>query len=130
MKSVSPALASHLAGEVTTLATLWRVVRCDGVVFTFTDHDSDIAYGGEAYACALGYQHAAISAGAELAVDETELLGLLDSGAIDPKRRHAGHHAEWHRQPAERLGALLHHQMVARRRCGVEGGRPRPAGIA
>ena len=96
MKSVLPALASHLAGEVTTLATLWRVVRRDGVVFTFTDHDRDILYGGETYAHALGYQRAAISAGAELAVDETELLGLLDSGAIDPGELRAGlwDHAE------------------------------------
>ena len=34
MKSVSPALATHLTGEATTLATLWRVVRRDGAVFT------------------------------------------------------------------------------------------------
>ena len=96
MKSASPALATHLAGEATTLATLWRVVRRDGAVFTFTDHDRDIVYGGETYACALGYQRAAISAGAELAVDETELLGLLDSSAIDPAELRAGlwDHAE------------------------------------
>lgn len=96
MKSVSPPLATHIAGEVTTLATLWRVLRRDGAVFTFTDHDCDIVYGGETYACALGYQRAAISAGAELAVDETELLGLLDSGAIDPWELRAGlwDHAE------------------------------------
>ena len=96
MKSVSPALAAHIAGEATTLATLWRVVRRDGAVFTFTDHDHDLVYGGETYACALGYQRAAISAGADLAVDETELLGLLDSGAIDPAELRAGlwDHAE------------------------------------
>jgi hypothetical protein len=62
MKSVSPALAAHLTGEATTLATLWRVVRRDGAVFTFTDHDRDIVYGGETYACALGYAAAAATA--------------------------------------------------------------------
>ena len=42
MKSVSPSLAAHLASEAITMATLWRVVRRDGAVFTFTDHDRDI----------------------------------------------------------------------------------------
>ena len=32
MKSVSGALATHLAGAVTTLATCWRVERTDGAV--------------------------------------------------------------------------------------------------
>ena len=39
MKSVSPALAAHLNGEVTTLATCWRLERADGWVRGFTDHD-------------------------------------------------------------------------------------------
>jgi uncharacterized phage protein (TIGR02218 family) len=96
MKAVSPALAAHLAGEATTLATLWRVVRRDGAVFTFTDHDRDIAYGSETYAATLGYQRAAISTGASLAVDETELLGLLDSAAISEADLRSGlwDHAE------------------------------------
>jgi hypothetical protein len=38
MKAVSAGLAAHLAGQATTLATLWRVQRRDGVVFTFRNH--------------------------------------------------------------------------------------------
>lgn len=96
MKAVSPALAAHIAGEATTLATMWRIVRRDGAVFTFTDHDRDLVYGGETYSAALGYQRAAISSGAGLAVDETELLGLLSSDAIEPAHLRAGlwDHAE------------------------------------
>lgn len=96
MKSVSAGLATHIASEATTLATLWRVVRRDAQVFTFTDHDQDIVYGGETYAASLGYQRAAISSGAELAVDETELLGMLDSASIDEGELRAGvwDHAE------------------------------------
>ncbi|PWS34550.1 hypothetical protein DFH01_23695 [Falsiroseomonas bella] len=96
MKAISAGLAAHLAGQATTLATLWRVQRRDGAVFTFTDHDRDIAYGGETYLAALGYQRAAIATGASLAVDETELLGLLDSAALDPAELRAGlwDHAE------------------------------------
>lgn len=96
MKSVSGGLATHIGSEATTLATLWRVVRRDAEVFTFTDHDRDIVYGGETYVAALGYQRAAISSGADLAVDETELLGMLDSASIDPGELRAGvwDHAE------------------------------------
>lgn len=82
MKTVSSGMLAHLQGEALTLATLWRVVRLDGQVFTFTDHDADIVYGGETYVAAVGYQRSAISSGAQLAVDETELLGLLDSASI------------------------------------------------
>ena len=42
MKSVSTALAAHLAGEVITLATCWRIARADGEVFRFTNHDRDL----------------------------------------------------------------------------------------
>lgn len=96
MKSISAGLVTHLAGEALTMATLWRVVRRDGQVFTFTDHDADIVYGGETYVAALGYQRAAIGSGAELAVDETELLGLLNAGSIEPAHLRAGlwDHAE------------------------------------
>ena len=50
MKTVSAALAAHIAGPVTTLATCWRITRTDGLVFRFTDHDRDLAADGEVYA--------------------------------------------------------------------------------
>lgn len=90
MKTASAGLATHIAGEALSLATLWRITRNDGEVFTFTDHDQDIVYGGETYVAALGYQRAAISSGADLAVDETELLGLLDSDSINETELRAG----------------------------------------
>ena len=96
MKTVSAGLLSHIQGEALTLATLWRVVRRDGTVFTFTDHNRDIVYGAETYVAALGYQRSAIASGADLAVDETELLGLLNADSIDPEELRAGlwDHAE------------------------------------
>lgn len=96
MKSISTALANHIAGTTTTLATLWRITRRDGEVFTFTDHDRDIVYGGETYLAALGYQRAAISGNADLAVDDSELTGMLNSGLIEPAHLRAGlwDHAE------------------------------------
>lgn len=90
MKNASAGLAAHIAGDALSLATLWRITRADGEIFTFTDHDQDIVYGGETYSAALGYQRSAISSGADLAVDETELMGLLDSASINEAELRAG----------------------------------------
>jgi uncharacterized phage protein (TIGR02218 family) len=83
-------MQTHIAGDALTLATMWRIVRKDGEVFTFTDHDRDIVYAGETYVAALGYRRAAVSSGAELAVDETEVEGLLDSASISESDLRAG----------------------------------------
>jgi len=41
-KTLNHALAQHLAGEVTTLATCRKITRRDGVVLGFTDHVLDL----------------------------------------------------------------------------------------
>ncbi|WP_439580802.1 baseplate hub domain-containing protein, partial [Elioraea sp.] len=56
VKSVSSALAAHLAGALTTLATCWRVARRDGTLFGFTDHDRDLVVDGLTYRARTGYR--------------------------------------------------------------------------
>jgi uncharacterized phage protein (TIGR02218 family) len=90
MKAASAGLISHIQGESQTLTTLWRVVRRDGTVFTFTDHDRDVVYGGDTYTASIGYQRSAIASSSNLAVDEGELLGMLDSASITPAELRAG----------------------------------------
>jgi hypothetical protein len=46
MKTISPELTAHLAGEVTTLATCWQIARCDRVVLGSTDHIRDLEIDG------------------------------------------------------------------------------------
>ena len=41
MKTISTALAQHLAAEVTTLATCWKITRRHGFGLGFTDHVRD-----------------------------------------------------------------------------------------
>ena len=53
-KTISFALAQHLAGEVTTLATCWQITRCDGEVLGFTDHVRDPEVDGVTYEAASG----------------------------------------------------------------------------
>jgi hypothetical protein len=45
-KNISVALAQHIAGEVTTLATCWRITRRDGVVLKFADTVGDLEVDG------------------------------------------------------------------------------------
>lgn len=46
MKTLSAALAAHIAGEVTTLATCWRIEHTDGWVRGSTDRDPTLATDG------------------------------------------------------------------------------------
>ena len=55
MKALSPDLAAHLASGATTLCWCWRVVRRDGVVLGFTDHDRALTFDGTTYEAASGF---------------------------------------------------------------------------
>ncbi len=90
MKSVSSALATHLGGRLTTLATCWRVARRDGVLFGFTDHDRDLVVDGLTYRARTGYRRAAIASRGDLSVDDTDVDGILDAAEIDAASLRAG----------------------------------------
>lgn len=82
MKNLNSSLAAHLAGEVTTLATCWKLVRRDGMVMGFTDHDVDVMVDGLLYKAATGMTSSAVSASNTLKVDELDIEGMLHSDAI------------------------------------------------
>ncbi|MGI3212890.1 baseplate hub protein [Roseovarius tibetensis] len=90
MKSTSTALAAHLAGPVTTLATCWRISRIDGREFFFTDHDRDLAFEGNLYRASSGYSRTAIAGDASLSVDNLDVEGVFDSAAITEEELRAG----------------------------------------
>lgn len=82
MKAISTALSEHLDGEVTTLASCWRVVRRDGQEFYFTDHDQDILFEGNLYEAESSYDRTAVSNGSDMSVDNMDVAGILDSDKI------------------------------------------------
>jgi hypothetical protein len=90
MKVVSTALAVHLTGPVTTLATCWRISRTDGVVFRFTDHDRDLVVEGEVYQANGAYSRTAISNDAGMGVDNLDVEGVFDSEAVTEEELRAG----------------------------------------
>lgn len=90
MKTVTPQLAAHLAGPVTTLATCWVITRRDGRVFRFTDHDQDLVFDGETYAARFGYARSALTSDAQLSVDNLDIDGIFDDAAISETEMRAG----------------------------------------
>ncbi len=82
MKTVSANLQTHLGGELTSLATCWKITRRDGAVLGFTEHDQDIEYDSVTYQAGSGFNASAVKGRDDLAVDALELLGLLDDEAI------------------------------------------------
>lgn len=90
MKATSAALKAHMAGNVTTLATLWTVTRRDGQVFGFTDHDRDIVFGGVTYAARTGFTPSQIASSGTLSVDNIEVDGFFDSAALTQPDLEAG----------------------------------------
>jgi hypothetical protein len=90
MRSLAAALTSHLAGGVTTLAVLWRVIREDAQEFGFTSHSSDIPFGGLTYAARTGVSPSAIESQTRLAVTNLEQIGAFDSAAITEDDLNAG----------------------------------------
>jgi len=82
VKSVSVALAAHLAGETATLATCWLITLTNGTVKAFTDHDRDITFDGHTYQAATGYNPSDVATSSDLNVDNLEIVGLLNSPSI------------------------------------------------
>jgi uncharacterized phage protein (TIGR02218 family) len=90
MKTVSTALAQHLAGEVTTLATCWQITRRDAVVLGSTDHIRDLEVDGLTYKAASGYTRTAIRGTADLAVDNLDVESVFSDDGITEADLRAG----------------------------------------
>ena len=90
MKILPDGLAAHLAGGATTLCHCWKLVRADGAVMGFTDHDRDLAFDGVTYEAAAGLTASAIETRAGLAVDNLDVLGALASERLSDADLAAG----------------------------------------
>jgi uncharacterized phage protein (TIGR02218 family) len=90
MKSLPPALQSHLDSGTTTLAWCWRLTRGDGLVQGFTDHDRDLAFDGITFAAATGFTATEIKDAVGLAVDNLEVESALSSDSLNEDDLAAG----------------------------------------
>lgn len=82
MRQIPAALALHLEEGATTLCRCWRLVRRDGHVLGFTDHDRDLEVAGDLFRAASGFEAHETSAELGFAVGGGEVSGALSCDAI------------------------------------------------
>jgi uncharacterized phage protein (TIGR02218 family) len=82
VRPITPNLTTHLQGEVTTLATCWKITRTDGVVKTFTDLDSDIVFASLTYLSIAGFTPSSVETKDNFSVDNVEVQGMFQTGYI------------------------------------------------
>lgn len=82
-KSLPSSLQTHLDGGATTMAMCWKVVRQDGVVQGFTEHDADLTVGGQTYLARSGFSATQVSQTLGLSVDNLNVEGALSSDTIN-----------------------------------------------
>lgn len=90
MKTIPIALATHQAGEVTTVATCWQATLQDGTVYGFTDASDDIIVDGVVYKAATGFTPSSLVTTNTLAVDNMEVQSVLDADSITEEDLNAG----------------------------------------
>lgn len=90
MRTLPPALAAALAGDITTLCQAWLLTRRDGLALGFTDHDEALIIAGQLFAPALGFEASAAASGAGLAIGGGEIRGIIDSPALTDEALLAG----------------------------------------
>lgn len=89
-KTASAELKAHLASDTTTVCTLWKITRRDGVSLYFTDLDKTITYGGNDYVTAVGYNRSAIQSDLGGSVDNMDTEGFLDNLLLTEEDMRAG----------------------------------------
>jgi len=82
MKAFDARFATHIGSGATTLANSWKLTRADGVVLGFTDHDEALSFDGTDYQPAHGLDGAERPARLGMAVDTSEIMGVLTADAI------------------------------------------------
>jgi hypothetical protein len=76
------ALAAHLQGEVTRLASPLTITRKDGMGFQFTDQDRDLIHAGQTYRSRARCERTAVAGTAGLETDSLEVTAVLDQEGI------------------------------------------------
>ena len=90
MRTIPAELAASLAADATTLCHCWRLLRRDGSILGFTDHDLDLAFSGTIYRAASGLERAQSESALGLAVSGGDVSGALSSDALSEVDLNAG----------------------------------------
>ncbi len=90
MLDISENLQNHLTSGATTLCTCWEIVRRDGVRLGFTDHDRSLRFNDTDFEPESGATGSVRAYSADLSVDNSEMMGLLNSDILRDEDLAAG----------------------------------------
>ncbi|EGP07795.1 FAD/FMN-containing dehydrogenase [Bradyrhizobiaceae bacterium SG-6C] len=90
MRDIPSALQAKLDSGVTTLAHCWKLIRRDGVVQGFTDHDDDLVIDGVTCRAGTGFTSSEAASRFDLSVDGAEIAGALSDDALNESDLAAG----------------------------------------
>lgn len=82
MRALEAGFAAHVAQGETTLCHCWKLVRRDGVVLGFTDHDLALSFGGTDFVPAHGLDGGEVPARLGAQVTTSEVLGVIRADSI------------------------------------------------
>lgn len=82
MLDIPQALLDHLKSPTVAICYCIKIVRQDGVVFGFTDHDRDLLYMGVTYKTKSGFSASSIEGSSDLSVDNLEVEALIDDESL------------------------------------------------
>lgn len=82
MRALDAGFAAHIAQGETTLCHCWKIIRGDGVVLGFTDHDRTLSFGGTEFVPAHGLDGGEVPAKLGAQVETSEVLGVLHAETI------------------------------------------------
>ena len=82
MRTLDVGFKAHIESGATTLCNCWRVLRSDGVVLGFTDHDEVLTFGGTEFVPAHGLDGGEVAQKLGPQTDTSEVVGILHSAAI------------------------------------------------
>jgi uncharacterized phage protein (TIGR02218 family) len=90
MRVISPQLEAHFEGELTTLATCWKIIREDGTELGFTDHDIKLTIDSVDYDSIAGFTPTTVENKSNMSVDNLDVEGQLFASKITEEDLLAG----------------------------------------
>ena len=84
------ALEAHMQSGLTTVSRCWAIIRADGRVHGFTDHDLPLSFEGIEFRADTGLSARVLSQSSGLSVDNTEALGALSDASVTEADIEAG----------------------------------------
>ncbi len=112
MRPIPQALQDELDSGATTLCWCWRIIRQDGVMLGFTEHDADLVFDGLTWKASVGLRPGVIENAVGYATDTSQASGALNAFGVSRDDIDAGKYdqavveiwrVDW-RNPALRVG--------------------------